>query len=254
LRSFQRDPNSTRLDLRNYVKAGDSFSLGLDTAGNALQTVSVKSYLDSKENAVALDVTFAKLRGGLSYPPASRSTSQAADAVMIQNSNYEKVTPAGRRRPRPPRARRRAGGASTAGHRHPDGAHRALPGCPGCPNPAGLDRPRGLQKFAGWMKSNASLKGHCPAGRRGEGRVRVYFVALTPFPEVVKMLVEKPDWTKELGKAFTTNRTAVFDSIQRLRAAAQALGNLKTTPEQKVATETTSSGQQVISSSPPTPR
>ena len=38
-------PNSARLDLKNYLKPGDTLSLGLDTAGNALQTVSVKSYL-----------------------------------------------------------------------------------------------------------------------------------------------------------------------------------------------------------------
>jgi len=61
-------PNSARLDLRNYAKSGDTLSLGLDTAGNALQTVSVKSYLAAPSDAVTLDVTFARLREGLSYP------------------------------------------------------------------------------------------------------------------------------------------------------------------------------------------
>ena len=42
-------PDAIRLDLRDYVKSGDILSLGVDTAGNALQTVSVKSYLESEE-------------------------------------------------------------------------------------------------------------------------------------------------------------------------------------------------------------
>ena len=45
-------PDSTRLDLRNYVKSGDTLSLGLDTARNAIQTISVKSYLESQSDAV----------------------------------------------------------------------------------------------------------------------------------------------------------------------------------------------------------
>ena len=68
------------------------------------------------------------------------------------------------------------------------------------------------------------------------------------------MMVQKPDWTKQLGQAFTSNRTAVFDSIQRLRAEAQAAGNLKTTSQQQVQTETTSAGQQVIVIEPANPQ
>jgi len=43
-------PDSMRLDLRNYVKSGDTLSLGLDMARYALQTVSVKSYLESEKD------------------------------------------------------------------------------------------------------------------------------------------------------------------------------------------------------------
>ena len=59
-------------------------------------------------------------------------------------------------------------------------------------------------------------------------------VALAPFPQVVQMMIQKPDWTKRLGQLFATNRDAVFDSIQRLRAQAQAAGNLKSTSQQEV--------------------
>ena len=68
------------------------------------------------------------------------------------------------------------------------------------------------------------------------------------------MMIQKPDWTKQLGQLFATNRDAVFDSIQRLRAQAQAAGNLKSTSQQEVQIQTTSSGQQVIVIQPANPQ
>jgi hypothetical protein len=55
-------PNSARLDLRNYVKSGDTLSLGLDTAGNALQTVSVKSYLAGTDEMLSRRIGRNELR------------------------------------------------------------------------------------------------------------------------------------------------------------------------------------------------
>jgi hypothetical protein len=94
-------PNSARMDLRNYVKSGDTLSLGLDTASNAIQTVSVKLYLGAPSDAVTLDVTFARLREGLSYP---------GNVVLSRPSTCR------RRRPRPlPAWRARRSSASPRG-------------------------------------------------------------------------------------------------------------------------------------------
>ena len=60
--------------------------------------------------------------------------------------------------------------------------------------------------------------------------------------------------TAELGKAFKANRSAVFESIQRLRTQAHNAGTLKTTPQQEVEKKTTSSGQQVIVIEPANPQ
>ena len=46
----------------------------------------------------------------------------------------------------------------------------------------------------------------------------------------------------------------MFASIQRLRAQAHDAGNLKTTPQQEVETQTTSAGQQVIVIEPANPQ
>ena len=68
-------------------------------------------------------------------------------------------------------------------------------------------------------------------------------------------MAEQIDWTTKLGKAFAADRTAVFDSIQRLRPQAQKCRHLKSTPQQEVETnKTTSSGQEVIVIEPTNPQ
>ena len=51
------------------------------------------------------------------------------------------------------------------------------------------------------------------------------------------MMSEKLDWTQKLGDAFLADQKKVLDTIQSLRAKAQASGNLKTTKEQTVIVE-----------------
>ncbi len=80
------------------------------------------------------------------------------------------------------------------------------------------------------------------------------FVAVALFPTVVTYMAQNIDWTTKLGKAFATNKTAVFDSIQRLRGKAQKAGALKDSPQQNVETKTTSSGQEVIVIEPANPQ
>ena len=59
-------------------------------------------------------------------------------------------------------------------------------------------------------------------------------------------MAEQIDWTTRLGKAFASDKTAVFDSIQKLRQQAKNVGTLKTTPQQEVETKQTAAGDQVI--------
>jgi hypothetical protein len=61
--------------------------------------------------------------------------------------------------------------------------------------------------------------------------------SLVSFPEVLSLMDGKLDWTQKLGDAFLGQQKDLMDAIQRLRARAQAQGNLKSTPEQKVTVE-----------------
>src|SRR5688572_11568151 len=74
--------------------------------------------------------------------------------------------------------------------------------------------------------------------------------ALIQFPEVMDMMCMQMDWTTELGEAFTADQGAVLDAVQRLRAQAQDVGNLESSEQLKVDTET-QDGKEVITVEPP---
>ncbi len=61
--------------------------------------------------------------------------------------------------------------------------------------------------------------------------------ALVPFPQVLSMMSERLEWTEKVGDAFLDQQDQVMDTIQRLRARAQAAGNLRDTEEQRVIVE-----------------
>jgi hypothetical protein len=68
------------------------------------------------------------------------------------------------------------------------------------------------------------------------------------------MMADQLDRTTNLGVAFTSDRAAVFASIQRLRKRAHDVGTLKSTKQQEVETRTTSSGEEVIVIEPANPQ
>jgi hypothetical protein len=61
--------------------------------------------------------------------------------------------------------------------------------------------------------------------------------SLVSFPPALTLMDQKLEWTQKLGDAFLAQQKELLDAIQRLRARAQAEGNLKTTPEQVVKVE-----------------
>jgi hypothetical protein len=114
--------------------------------------------------------------------------------------------------------------------------------------------PGSVAKLDEWLKSNASLKGTQLQDAAVLAGFEPSFVALAVFPQVVTSMAGKLQWTTLVGQLFTADRSAVFASIQKLRAQAHDVGNLKTTSQQKVETKTTSSGDQVIVIEPSNPQ
>ncbi|HSK31259.1 MAG TPA: DUF3300 domain-containing protein, partial [Candidatus Limnocylindria bacterium] len=88
-----------------------------------------------------------------------------------------------------------------------------------------------------WAKQNASLKGDALTKALEAQDWDPSVKSLVNFPQVLTMMSEKLDWTQKLGDAFIADQKTVLDTIQKLRAKAQAAGNLKTTKEQTVIVE-----------------
>ncbi len=61
--------------------------------------------------------------------------------------------------------------------------------------------------------------------------------ALVAVPQVLRMMNRHLEWTGQLGEAFLSQQADVMDSIQRLRRRAVDSGQLRSSPQQSVATE-----------------
>jgi hypothetical protein len=85
-----------------------------------------------------------------------------------------------------------------------------------------------------FVKQNSTLKGDALTKSLEAQSWDPSVKSLVNFPQVVTMMSQKLDWTQKLGDAFLADEKAVMNTIQSLRAKAQAAGNLKTTKEQKV--------------------
>ena len=114
--------------------------------------------------------------------------------------------------------------------------------------------PGSVAKLDEWLKANSTLKGTALQDAAVIAGFEPSFVALAIFPQVVASMAGKLQHTTLVGQLFTSDRSAVFASIQKLRAQAQAVGNLKTTPQQSVETKTTTGGDTVIVIEPSNPQ
>jgi zinc transporter len=59
---------------------------------------------------------------------------------------------------------------------------------------------------------------------------------LVPFAQILHMMDSNLDWSERLGDAFLADQAAVMDSVQRLRARAEAAAKLTSTPQHVVST------------------
>jgi hypothetical protein len=88
-----------------------------------------------------------------------------------------------------------------------------------------------------WAKQNKDMKGDALAKALEAQPWDPSVKSLVNFPQVLAMMSEKLDWAQKMGDAFLAQQKDVLGTIQKLRAKAQAAGNLKTTKEQVVKVE-----------------
>jgi hypothetical protein len=113
--------------------------------------------------------------------------------------------------------------------------------------------PQEVLDAGNWLLQNQALQGNA----LDEAAKQVGFTppirGLLQSPEVVDMMASQMGWTAELGQAFVNDQQGVMDAVQRLRAQARDVGNLQSSEQLKVATET-QGGREIITVSPPSPQ
>jgi hypothetical protein len=113
--------------------------------------------------------------------------------------------------------------------------------------------PSAVVQAADWAFANRDLKGDdavkAVQGKPWDPSVQ----SLVAFPQVLAMLGEKPEWVHDLGDAFLAQPNEVMDSVQFLRAKAQAAGNLSSNEQQIITVEAAPPPPQVIIVNAPPP-
>ncbi|MCX5826940.1 MAG: DUF3300 domain-containing protein [Deltaproteobacteria bacterium] len=97
--------------------------------------------------------------------------------------------------------------------------------------------PLEIVEAARWAKTNPNLKGDKLTTALEKQNWDPSVKSLINFPSVLAMMNDKLDWTQKLGDAFLAQEKGVMDTVQKLRAKAQAQGTLKSTDQQKVTTQ-----------------
>src|SRR5213592_4745266 len=97
-----------------------------------------------------------------------------------------------------------------------------------------------------WMERNKNLTGKALADAVAKQPWDPSVQGLVEFPDVVQRTAGNVQWTTDLGNAFLAQQSDVMDAVQRMRGKAQGTGNLKTSAQQVVETQTVASGKQVI--------
>ena len=88
-----------------------------------------------------------------------------------------------------------------------------------------------------WLKANKNLKGDALKAAVDKQAWDDSVKALAGTPDVLAMMSDKIDWTKDLGDAVLAQQPDVMDAVQRLRAKAQARNKLVTNKQQKVSVQ-----------------
>jgi hypothetical protein len=88
-----------------------------------------------------------------------------------------------------------------------------------------------------WSSSNQNVSGQALEDAMQLQSWDPSVKALTTVPQVLQMMSEKLEWTQQLGAAYLGQPDDIAAAVQRLRARADASGNLKETKQIKVRRE-----------------
>jgi hypothetical protein len=111
---------------------------------------------------------------------------------------------------------------------------------------AGSTFPDQIAVASYWLQQNKSLTGNALTQAVNSQSWDPSVKALTQFPSVLNNMAQNLSWTSQLGEAYHNQQSDVMAAIQTLRKQAEAAGNLKTTPQQTVTTQTQGSTHVIV--------
>lgn len=97
--------------------------------------------------------------------------------------------------------------------------------------------PLEVVEAARWAKANPKVTGKALEDAMARQSWDPAVKSLATVPQVLQQMNENLDWTQKLGDAFLAQQQDVMNTVQGLRARADAAGNLKSSPQQVVKTE-----------------
>jgi hypothetical protein len=97
-----------------------------------------------------------------------------------------------------------------------------------------------------WLAKNPGLKDQALEDAVSKQPWDASVKGLAGLPDVVKRLADDIQWTTDLGNAFLAQQKDVMDAVQRMRAKAQAKGNLSSNQQQTVQTKTVENEQVIV--------
>jgi hypothetical protein len=112
--------------------------------------------------------------------------------------------------------------------------------------------PQEVLDAGNWLVENPDLEGDALDKAAEAAGFTPPVRAIIPFRQIIDQMCLEMGWTTEVGQAYTNDEASVLAAVQRLRAQAEDVGNLKSSEQMNVETKT-QDGQEVIVIEPPSP-
>ena len=106
--------------------------------------------------------------------------------------------------------------------------------------------PLELVQLEQWLAQHKELKDQALADAVKKQDWDPSVQGLAGLPDVVKRLTDDIKWTTDLGNAFLAQQNDVMDAVQRMRAKAKAKGNLESSKQMNVQTQTVEDKQVIV--------
>jgi Protein of unknown function (DUF3300) len=116
----------------------------------------------------------------------------------------------------------------------------------------GSTYPLEIIEAARWAKANPNVSGKALEDAMAQKSWDPSVKSLTAVPQVLQQMSDRLDWLQKLGNAFLAQQKDVLDTVQALRAKAVETGNLTSSEQQVVKTETESNKTIYVIESPKT--